>query len=179
MVLPQWNANANAVLYVTDGEAQIQVVNDNGDRVFDGQVSQGQLLSIPQGFSVVKRATSDQFRWIEFKTNANAQINTLAGRTSVMRGLPLEVIANGYQISLEEARRVKFNTIETTLTHSSGPASYGRPRKADAWVLKWLRLTVSLYCKRKLHRSNDNNSNVRKCDWFCWGLPVKCDPFSE
>ncbi|KAG5411171.1 hypothetical protein IGI04_007490 [Brassica rapa subsp. trilocularis] len=132
MVLPQWNANANAVLYVTDGEAQIQVVNDNGDRVFDGQVSQGQLLSIPQGFSVVKRATSDQFRWIEFKTNANAQINTLAGRTSVMRGLPLEVIANGYQISLEEARRVKFNTIETTLTHSSGPASYGRPRKADA-----------------------------------------------
>ncbi|XP_013679116.2 cruciferin-like [Brassica napus] len=40
MVLPQWNANANAVLYVTDGEAQIQVVNDNGDRVFDGQVSQ-------------------------------------------------------------------------------------------------------------------------------------------
>ncbi|CAF1918947.1 unnamed protein product [Brassica oleracea var. botrytis] len=92
----------------------------------------GQLLSIPQGFSVVKRATSDQFRWIEFKTNANAQINTLAGRTSVMRGLPLEVIANGYQISLEEARRVKFNTIETTLTHSSGPASYGRPRKADA-----------------------------------------------
>ncbi|CAF2091563.1 hypothetical protein HID58_024331 [Brassica napus] len=132
MVLPQWNANANAVLYVTDGEAHVQVVNDNGDRVFDGQVSQGQLLSIPQGFSVVKRATSEQFRWIEFKTNANAQINTLAGRTSVLRGLPLEVISNGYQISLEEARRVKFNTIETTLTHSSGPASYGRPRKADA-----------------------------------------------
>ncbi|KAL0693050.1 hypothetical protein Bca4012_060230 [Brassica carinata] len=132
MVLPQWNANANAVLYVTDGEAHIQVVNDNGERVFDGQVSQGQLLAIPQGFSVVKRATSDQFRWVEFKTNENAQINTLAGRTSVMTGLPLEVIANGYQISLEEARRVKFNTIETTLTHSSGPASYGRPRKADA-----------------------------------------------
>ncbi|KAF8104437.1 hypothetical protein N665_0172s0067 [Sinapis alba] len=132
MVLPQWNANANAVLYVTDGEAHLQVVNDNGDRVFDGQVSQGQLLAIPQGFSVVKRATSEQFRWVEFKTNANAQINTLAGRTSALRGLPLEVISNGYQISLEEARRVKFNTIETTLTHSSGPASSGRPRKADA-----------------------------------------------
>jgi quercetin dioxygenase-like cupin family protein len=132
MVLPQWNANANALLYVTDGEAQIQVVNDNGDRVFDGQVSQGQVLAIPQGFSVVKRATSDQFRWVEFKTNANAQINTLAGRTSVMAGLPLEVIANGYEISLKEARSVKFNTIETTLTHSSGPASQGSPRKADA-----------------------------------------------
>ncbi|CAA7017481.1 unnamed protein product [Microthlaspi erraticum] len=132
MVLPQWNANANAVLYVTDGEAELQVVNDNGDRVFDGQVSQGQLIAIPQGFSVVKRATSDHFRWVEFKTNANAQINTLAGRTSVLRGLPLEVITNGFQISLEEARKVKFNTLETTLTYSSGPVSHGRPRRADA-----------------------------------------------
>lgn len=126
MVLPQWNANANAILYVTDGEAQIQIVNDNGNRVFDGQVSQGQLIAVPQGFSVVKRATSNRFQWVEFKTNANAQINTLAGRTSVLRGLPLEVITNGFQISPEEARRVKFNTLETTLTHSSGPASYGR-----------------------------------------------------
>ncbi|XP_024013253.1 cruciferin BnC1 isoform X2 [Eutrema salsugineum] len=130
MVLPQWNANANAILYVTDGEAQVQVVNDNGERVFDGQVSQGQLLAIPQGFAVMKRATSDQFRWVEFKTNANAQINTLAGRISIMAGLPLEVISNGYQISPQEARKVKFNTLETTLTHASGPASYGRPRKA-------------------------------------------------
>ncbi|CAN8267622.1 unnamed protein product [Cochlearia groenlandica] len=132
MVLPQWNANANAVLYVTDGEAQVQVVNDNGNRVFDGQISEGQLLAIPQGFSVVKRATSDKFRWVEFKTNDNAQINTLAGRTSVMRGLPLELISNGFQISLEEARKVKFNTLETTLTHSTGPASHGRPRVAYA-----------------------------------------------
>ncbi|EOA15259.1 hypothetical protein CARUB_v10028658mg [Capsella rubella] len=132
MVLPQWNANANAVLYVTDGEAQLQIVNDNGDRVFDGQVSQGQLIVVPQGFSVVKRATSDQFRWVEFKTNANAQINTLAGRTSVLRGLPLAVITNGFEISPEEAKRVKFNTLETTLTHSSGPASYGRPRMTTA-----------------------------------------------
>ncbi|KAL1199627.1 12S seed storage protein CRA1 [Cardamine amara subsp. amara] len=132
MVLPQWNANANAVLYVTEGEAQVQVVNDNGDRVFDGQISQGQLLSIPQGFAVVKRATSQRFEWVEFKTNANAQINTLAGRTSVVRGLPLEVVSNGFGISLEEARRVKFNTLETTLTHSSGPISQGRPRVAYA-----------------------------------------------
>ncbi|KFK29566.1 hypothetical protein AALP_AA7G151400 [Arabis alpina] len=132
MVLPQWNANANAILYVTNGEAQVQVVNDNGNRVFDGELSQGQLLAIPQGFSVVKTATSNQFQWIEFKTNANAQINTLAGRTSVLRGLPLEVITNGFQVSLEEARKIKFNTLETTLTHSSGLSSHGRPRVAYA-----------------------------------------------
>ncbi|KAF8111721.1 hypothetical protein N665_0073s0077 [Sinapis alba] len=124
MVLPQWNVNANAALYVTKGKAHIQMVNDNGQRVFDQELSKGQLLVVPQGFAVVKRATSEQFQWIEFKSNDNAQINTLAGRTSVMRGLPLEVISNGYQISPEEARRVKFNTLETTLTHSSGPMAY-------------------------------------------------------
>lgn len=128
MVLPQWNVNANAALYVTNGKAHIQMVNDNGDSVFDQQIASGQLLVVPQGFLVVKRATSAQFEWIEFKTNENAQINSLAGRTSVMTGLPLEVITNGYQISPEEARRVKFNTMETTLTHSSGGPMSGRPR---------------------------------------------------
>ncbi|CAG7909012.1 cruciferin CRU4 [Brassica rapa] len=128
MVLPQWNVNANAALYVTKGKAHIQMVNDNGQRVFDQEISQGQLLVVPQGFAVVKRATSQQFQWIEFKSNDNAQINTLAGRTSVMRGLPLEVISNGYQISPQEARSVKFSTLETTLTQSSGPMGYGMPR---------------------------------------------------
>lgn len=129
MVLPQWNVNANAALYVTNGKAHIQMVNDNGQRVFDQEISSGQLLVVPQGFSVSKRATSDKFEWIEFKTNENAQINTLAGRTSVMTGLPLEVITNGFQISPQEARQVKFSTLETTLTHTSGgPLSYGRPR---------------------------------------------------
>lgn len=128
MVLPQWNVNANAALYVTKGKAHIQMVNDNGQRVFDQEISKGQLLVVPQGFAVVKRATSQQFQWIEFKSNDNAQINTLAGRTSVMRGLPLEVISNGYQMSPQEARSVKFSTLETTLTQSSGPMGYGMPR---------------------------------------------------
>ncbi|KFK42731.1 hypothetical protein AALP_AA1G032400 [Arabis alpina] len=120
MVLPQWNVNANAALYVTNGKAHIQMVNDNGQRVLDQEISAGQLIVVPQGFSVSKQATSEKFEWIEFKSNENAQINTLAGRTSVMSGLPLEVLTNGYQISPKEARQVKFSTLETTLTHSSG-----------------------------------------------------------
>ncbi|XP_010522580.1 PREDICTED: 12S seed storage protein CRB-like [Tarenaya hassleriana] len=130
MVLPHWNVNANEVLYVTRGEAHVQVVNDDGKRVFDQQVSKGQLLAIPQGFAVVKTAQSERFEWISFKTDDNANINTLAGRTSLVRGLPLEVLTNGFQISLEEARRVKFNTLETTLTHSSG--QFGSGRRSDA-----------------------------------------------
>ena len=117
MVLPKYNMNANEILYCTRGQARIQVVNDNGQNVLDQQVQKGQLVVIPQGFAYVVQSRNN-FEWISFKTNANAMISTLAGRTSALRALPLEVITNAYQISLEEARRIKFNTLETTLTHA-------------------------------------------------------------
>ncbi|VVA89834.1 unnamed protein product [Arabis nemorensis] len=120
MVLPKYNMNANEILYCTAGQGRIQVVNDNGQNVLDQQVQKGQLVVIPQGFAYVVQSHGNNFEWISFKTNANAMINTLAGRTSALRAFPLEVITNGYQISLEEARKIKFNTLETTLTHSSG-----------------------------------------------------------
>lgn len=128
MVLPKYNMNANELLYATAGQARIQVVNDNGQNVLDKQVQKGQLVVIPQGFAYVIHSQENNFRsqgnnnfeWISFKTNANAMISTLAGRTSALRALPLQVISNAYQISLEEARRIKFNTLETTLTHASG-----------------------------------------------------------
>ncbi|KAF3570360.1 hypothetical protein F2Q69_00060459 [Brassica cretica] len=117
MVLPKYNMNANEILYCTRGQARIQVVNDNGQNVLDQQVQKGQLVVIPQGFAYVVQSQNN-FEWISFKTNANAMISTLAGRTSALRALPLEVLTNAYQISLEEARRIKFNTLETTLTHA-------------------------------------------------------------
>jgi len=118
MVLPKYNMNANEILYCTGGQARIQVVNDNGQNVLDQQVQKGQLVVIPQGFAYAVVSRGNNFEWISFKTHANAMISTLAGRTSALSALPLEVIANGYQVSLEEARRIKFNTLETTLTHA-------------------------------------------------------------
>ncbi|KAL1203190.1 Cruciferin PGCRURSE5 [Cardamine amara subsp. amara] len=118
MVLPKYNMNANEILYCTGGEARIQVVNDNGQNVLDQQVQKGQLVVIPQGFAYAAISRGNKFEWISFKTNANAMISTLAGRTSAFRALPLEVISNGFQVSLEEARKIKFNTLETTLTEA-------------------------------------------------------------
>nr|UNP61706.1 cruciferin CruC-1-G3 [Camelina sativa]WMQ52443.1 Cruciferin [Camelina sativa] len=120
MVLPKYNMNANEILYCTGGQGRIQVVNDNGQNVLDQQLQKGQLVVIPQGFAYVVQSHGNNFEWISFKTNENAMISTLAGRTSLLRGLPLEVISNGFQVSPEEARRIKFNTLETTLTRSSG-----------------------------------------------------------
>lgn len=120
MVLPKYNMNANEIMYCTGGQARIQVVNDNGQNVLDQQVQKGQLVVIPQGFAYAVVSHANKFEWISFKTNANAMISTLAGRTSALRALPLQVITNGFRVSLEEARRIKFNTLETTLTEAAG-----------------------------------------------------------
>ncbi|ESQ54397.1 hypothetical protein EUTSA_v10027035mg [Eutrema salsugineum] len=130
MVLPKYNMNANEILYCTAGQGKIQVVNDNGQNVLDQQVQKGQLVVIPQGFAYVVQSHENNFEWISFKTNANAMISTLAGRTSALRALPLQVITNGFQIPLEEAKKIKFNTLETTLTRARG----GQPQLIEEIV---------------------------------------------
>ncbi|KAH6807168.1 hypothetical protein C2S51_028276 [Perilla frutescens var. frutescens] len=113
MMAPHWFVNAHSIMYITRGESNIQIVNQNGQAVFDGQVREGQVLVVPQNFAVVKEAGEQGCEWVEFQTNANAMFNTLSGRTSALRGLPVDVVANAYQISREEAERVKFSRPET------------------------------------------------------------------
>ncbi|KAL1550134.1 11S globulin-like [Salvia divinorum] len=113
IMAPHWLTNAHSIVYITRGENRIQVVNQKGQAVFDGQVREGQVLVVPQNFAVVKQANEEGCEWVEFQTNANAMINTLSGRTSAMRGLPLDVVANAYQISREEAERIKYSRQET------------------------------------------------------------------
>ncbi|XP_059626021.1 11S globulin-like [Cornus florida] len=112
---PHWTMNAHSIVYVTRGEARCQIVNNRGQTVFDDNLREGRLVVVPQNFAVVKQAGEGGFEWVAFKTNDNAMINTLAGRTSVLRALPVDVIASAYQISREEARRLKFERDETTL----------------------------------------------------------------
>lgn len=116
MRLPHLHMNAHSVLYVVRGQAQVQVVDENGNAVFDGNLREGQVLTVPQNFAVVKRTDNDVFEYVAFKTDDNAMTNDLAGRASTMRALPVEVIATAYRLPLEDARRLKFATQETTLT---------------------------------------------------------------
>ncbi|ESQ36545.1 hypothetical protein EUTSA_v10009863mg [Eutrema salsugineum] len=123
MVLPQWTANANTVLYATGGQARIQVVDDNGQSVFNEQVTQGQLLVVPQGFAVVKTAGETGFEWISFRTNDNAYMNTLSGETSYLRAVPLDVIKAAYVVTEEDANRIKFSQQETMLAMTQASSS--------------------------------------------------------
>ncbi|KAK6940662.1 Cupin 1 [Dillenia turbinata] len=132
LMAPHWNLNAHSVIYGLKGQARIQIVNEKGEAVFDSVLRQGQIVIAHQNFAVLKKAVGDQgFEWVAFKTNANAMINTLAGKTSAIRSLPLDVIANMYQTTQEEARRLKYNREEETILLAPTSRS-SRPQTAFA-----------------------------------------------
>lgn len=108
MLTPFWNINAHSLMYVTGGRGRVQIVNHQGKTVFDGQLHSKQLLLIPQNYVVLKRADQQQqFEWVSFKTNQNAMVNKLVGKTSTFRALPLDVLRASYRITIEQARRLK------------------------------------------------------------------------
>ncbi|GAB2303252.1 hypothetical protein Dimus_037247 [Dionaea muscipula] len=107
LLAPHWNINAHSIGYVTRGRGRIQVVRDNGRLVLDQEVQEGQLFVIPQNFVVVNKASREGLEYVAFKTNDNALVSTLAGRTSTIRSLPVEVLSNSYLISRETARQLK------------------------------------------------------------------------
>uniref|UniRef100_J3LBD2 Cupin type-1 domain-containing protein n=1 Tax=Oryza brachyantha TaxID=4533 RepID=J3LBD2_ORYBR len=104
-----WNVNAHSLVYTIQGRARVQVVSNFGKTVFDGELRPGQLLIIPQHYVVLKKAQREGFRYIAIKTNANAFVSQLVGKNSVFRSLPVDVIANVYRISREQARSLKNN----------------------------------------------------------------------
>ncbi|KAF2286813.1 hypothetical protein GH714_030485 [Hevea brasiliensis] len=63
------------------GSARVQVVNEKGRSVFDGNVTTGQVLLVPQDYVAATRANSDRFEHIVLNTNGNAKINPVVGRT--------------------------------------------------------------------------------------------------
>jgi Cupin len=94
-------------MYVTGGSGKVQVVNNQGRTVFDGQLRQRQILLIPQNFAVLKRAYQDQFEYVSFKTNPNAMVSKITGKTSTIRALPLDVLRASFRLTIEQARRLK------------------------------------------------------------------------
>ncbi|XP_050218015.1 11S globulin seed storage protein Ana o 2.0101-like [Mercurialis annua] len=115
IMTPHWNINAHSIRYITRGTGRVQIVNENGNPVFDGQVREGQILTVPQNFVVITKASEGGLEWVSFKTNDNAKISQLAGRVSAIRSMPEEVVANAFQVSIDDARRLKDNRQEVTV----------------------------------------------------------------
>ncbi|OVA14900.1 11-S seed storage protein [Macleaya cordata] len=123
LLAPHWNMNAHSVIYVTRGNCRCQIVGNGGRRVYDGELRQGQILIVPQNFAVVKQAGDQGFEWVSFKTNDNAMISPLVGKTSALRAMPADVLMNAYHISRDEANRLKQNRREEMVVLSPGARS--------------------------------------------------------
>ncbi|KAK6929775.1 Cupin 1 [Dillenia turbinata] len=119
LMAPKWTMNAHCVMYITRGSGRVQVVGPAGQSVFNGQVRERQVLVVPQNFAVMKKAGNQGLEWITFQTNDNAMSSQLAGRLSVLRSMPVEVLMNSYDISRDEARSVKYNREELTVLSPS------------------------------------------------------------
>ncbi|EPS68852.1 hypothetical protein M569_05912, partial [Genlisea aurea] len=109
MVSPDWESFGHTIVYVTRGEAQIQITDQSGESLMNDRVNQGDMFVIPQYYVSSARAGNDGFEWVAFKTTGWPMRNPLAGYTSVIRALPLQVVSNAYQISPSQAHQLKNN----------------------------------------------------------------------
>lgn len=125
LMAPHWNLNAHSVIYATRGSARVQIVNERGEDIFQGELKENQLVVAPQNFALVKQAGDEGFEWVSFKTNDNAAIQTIAGRTSFLKALPIEVVMNAYQVSREEAEKLKNERRETVIFAGSSKSGRG------------------------------------------------------
>ncbi|KAK7267357.1 hypothetical protein RIF29_20027 [Crotalaria pallida] len=103
---PHWNIDANSVIYVTRGSGWVQVVNCQGNSVYNDKLRRGQVLVVPQNFVVAHQAGEDGFEFIAFKTNDRPITSPLK---QVFRAIPAEVLANAFGLRLNQVSELKYN----------------------------------------------------------------------
>lgn len=121
MMSPYFNLNSHSVYYVTYGSGRVQVADDNGRNVFDGELKSDDIFVVPANYVVVKETTGPSLEWIAVKTSNNAVRTLLAGRISVIRALPDDVVALTFGITREEAQTLKYSREEAALFRPSTP----------------------------------------------------------
>lgn len=120
LVSPHWTMNGHCIMYVIRGDAQVEAVNHNGQTVMNDRVNEGDMVVVPQFFGSTIKAGSNGFEFVAVKTTASPMTSPLAGYTSVLRALPLDVVRHSYQASPGEAQQLKLNRgAESILLSSS------------------------------------------------------------
>lgn len=120
---PHWSMNSHSIIYVTRGDAQVQVVGHNGQTIMDQRFSQGEMFVVPQYFASAAKAGTNGFEWVSIKTSNLPMKSPLVGYTSVFRAMPIDVITNSYQISPQDARDLKLNRGQQSVLASPGRTS--------------------------------------------------------
>lgn len=120
---PHWSMTDNRVVYVLRGDARVQIVDDNGDNVFDERVKRGDVYVIPQFYATTARAGNNGFEYVTIKTSGQPMKSPMAGYTSVIRAMPIDVLTNSFQMSPREAQNLKHNRGHQSFLLSSSRSS--------------------------------------------------------
>ncbi|KAK6164459.1 hypothetical protein DH2020_001323 [Rehmannia glutinosa] len=124
LLSPDWAMHGHTIVYVTKGDAKIEVVGHNGQALMNDRVNQGDMFVVPQYYTSSCRAGNNGFEWVAFKTTGWPMRNPVAGYTSVMRAMPLQVLTNIYQISPNQAQGLKMNRGSQSFLLSPGGRQY-------------------------------------------------------
>ncbi|KAK6164484.1 hypothetical protein DH2020_001348 [Rehmannia glutinosa] len=124
LLSPDWAMHGHTIVYVTKGDAKIEIVGHNGQALMNDRVNQGDMFVVPQYYTSSCRAGNNGFEWVAFKTTGWPMRNPVAGYTSVMRAMPLQVLTNIYQISPNQAQGLKMNRGSQSFLLSPGGRQY-------------------------------------------------------
>ena len=53
---PHWSINSHGIVYVTRGEAQVQIVDHSGQNIMNDRVKQGNMFVVPQYYAASVKA---------------------------------------------------------------------------------------------------------------------------
>ncbi|XP_042045558.1 11S globulin seed storage protein 2-like [Salvia splendens] len=94
MLSPHWAMDGHTIVYVTRGEAKVEVVDHSGQTMMNDRVSQGDMLVVPQFYTSTARAGNEGFEWVAFKTSGYPMRNDMAGYTSALRATSHQRLPN-------------------------------------------------------------------------------------
>lgn len=109
MYTPHWSMTDHRVVYVVAGELQVQISDDKGNQIMNNRVQEGEMFVIPQFYATMGMAGNQGCEYLTFKTSGKPMKHQMAGYTSVMRAMPIDVISNSFQMSPREAEQLKMN----------------------------------------------------------------------
>ncbi|CAN0886057.1 11S globulin seed storage protein 2 [Linum grandiflorum] len=115
MYTPHWSVTDQRVVYVVRGELQVQISDDKGNQIMNDRVQEGEMFVIPQFYATMGMGGNQGCDYLTFKTSGKPMKHQMAGYTSVMRAMPIDVISNAFQMSPREAEQLKMNRDPETM----------------------------------------------------------------
>ncbi|XP_057472850.1 11S globulin seed storage protein 2-like [Actinidia eriantha] len=88
LYMPHWLINSHSIVYVTWGEAHVQIVDHSGQNIMNDRVRQGNMFVVPQYYATSMKAGRDDIEWLTFRTTGSPMRSPVAGYTGFQSNAP-------------------------------------------------------------------------------------------